>query len=599
MRIFSKWFKINTHYKSNLVLRFVWHECIKPFWIGITIIFLSGIFWAIDINFRPYLSKLMFDKLGNITRAESFTALFPFISALFISILLRNTVARIYDFVFYRLKVQIRTRINETVMSSIMNRSHLFLHNNVSGALSNRVQFLTKNLPVFVNLIMHNFGAHFIAFAISLYLFWNISPLFAIVLVCWATVFISCTFFFSIKTKDLVAKSDKKQSIFFHQIFDVLHNVFRIKTFNKTKLEMERLAEYRDALNKADIKRDNWAMFVAITQTASYVIYQLACFLLLIYFYKKDSVTIGDFILIFTINRDTIDYMWVLAEDITKFNEHYFYIKGVLNNVFTAYKPAERLEAQVEPKKINLKSHNIKFENIHFKYSSKSAVLFENLSISIKNKEKVGVVGYSGSGKSSLVKLLLRLYEPDSGSIKIGGKDIKTLDKSSFLNMFAVIEQDPSLFNRTIAENIAYGKMDATEKEIIAAAKKAQAHDFIMKTTKQYDTVVGHEGSNLSIGQRQRIAIACAILKNAPIFIMDEATASLDGVTESKISNSLDMVMKNKTAIIIAHKLETLISLDKILVFAGGKIVQNGTHEQLMKQKGLYRDLLKSQRKIA
>ncbi len=221
--------------------------------------------------------------------------------------------------------------------------------------------------------------------------------------------------------------------------------------------------------------------------------------------------------------------------------------------------------------------------------------LFKDKSIHIHKGQKVGLVGFSGSGKSTFVNLILKLFEVTSGRILIDNQDISKVSLESLHRSIALIPQDPTLFHRTLTENIQYGRLDSTDEEVIAAAKQADAHEFIINFPQGYATLVGERGIKLSGGQKQRIIIARAILKNAPILILDEATSALDSFTENLIKNSLSEFMKNKTAIVIAHRLSTLLHMDRILVFEQGKIIEDGTHEELLKNGEKYKNLWKAQ----
>lgn len=225
----------------------------------------------------------------------------------------------------------------------------------------------------------------------------------------------------------------------------------------------------------------------------------------------------------------------------------------------------------------------IEFDNIDFKYSSTGNMIYQGLSVKIAAGEKLALVGPSGSGKSTFVKLLQRLYNVTDGRILIDGQDISQVTLESLRQAISLVPQDPILFHRSLFDNIAYGKPDASEEEIIAAAKKSFAHDFITALPKGYDTLVGERGIKLSGGERQRVAIARAILTDSPILIMDEATSSLDSISEHYIQRALEALMKGRTTITIAHRLSTIQQADRILVFDQGKIVEQGSHKDLMK----------------
>ena len=582
------------HYKSNLVLRFMFHECVKPFWPSVMVLFLTGIYWAFDINFRPYVFKLLVDKLYTIN-GNVLEQLLPYLFLLFGSIMLRGLIFRVYDLVWLRVKPAIKLNINNVLMNNIMKRSHIFLQKNVSGSLSNQIQDVITTMPLFLNQIVNNFCAHSTAFFISLFVFWSINVKFAIILIAWAIVFIGVAVVFASKAQVLSSRAAKKQFMAFGEVVDVLHNIFRIKLFNMHNYEAQRLDAYFTTFGKASMRKDYVYLLMYTFQTFSYAFYQLLCLMVLIVEYQHGRVTIGDFVLILAINRDMIEYMWQVSDDVAKIGDYYGTTKQVLNSTMTSYNAdyADEDKADLEVKK-----HDIMFDNISFKYPGQEKFVFENFTLNIKNREKIGIVGYSGAGKSSLINILLRLCEVNSGSIKINDQNIRTHSIKSLRSLFSVIAQDPALLNRSIEDNIRYGNMSATHEQVVAAAKKAQAHEFIMDLSKKYDSLVGQKGSNLSLGQRQRISIACAILRDAPIVVMDEATAALDAVTESKLQSSIKALLRNKTVIVIAHKLETLKSMDRIIVLDAGKIVQEGTHEQLVAKRGRYRQLVQASNQL-
>ncbi len=247
---------------------------------------------------------------------------------------------------------------------------------------------------------------------------------------------------------------------------------------------------------------------------------------------------------------------------------------------------------------LHVKDGAISIQNVTFQYQETSGdnAVFEGLTLDIKAGERIGLVGPSGGGKSTLTKLLLRFEDIVNGQIAIDGQDITTVTQASLRRAIAYVPQEPLLFHRSIRENIAYGKPDATEAEVQAAAKKAYAHDFVSSLPNGYDTVVGERGVKLSGGQRQRVAIARAILKDAPILVLDEATSALDSESEVEIQKALWQLMKGRTAIVIAHRLSTIQRLDRIVVLDDGTITEQGTHQELVNKKGgLYARLWKHQ----
>jgi len=243
-----------------------------------------------------------------------------------------------------------------------------------------------------------------------------------------------------------------------------------------------------------------------------------------------------------------------------------------------------------------VRNGEISFENIRFAYPKSGEPIFDDLSLTIRPGEKVALVGHSGSGKSTFVKLLQRLYDLESGRILIDGQDIAGVSQASLRTSLALVPQEPILFHRSLAENIAYGRPDADLDAIKSAARQAEAAGFVEALPDGYDTLVGERGIKLSGGERQRVAIARAILADLPVLILDEATSSLDSLSELAIQRALDRLMEGRTTVVIAHRLSTVRQVDRILVFEKGKVVEEGSHDQLLKiDGGYYRELFETQ----
>ena len=277
-------------------------------------------------------------------------------------------------------------------------------------------------------------------------------------------------------------------------------------------------------------------------------------------------------------------------------------ITRIMNMIQTAMAASERifefLEINVEenPSEKQIKEINdeISFENVNFGYSEDELVI-RDLSFKVKKGEKIAIVGETGAGKTTIVKLLMRFYDLNSGEIKIDGVNINEYDKHSIRSLVGMVLQDTWLFNDTISNNIRYGKLDATEEEIIAAAKEAHADNFIMQSPEGYEMMLNEDADNISHGQKQLLTIARTILSNKQILILDEATSSVDTRTEKLIQKAMDRLMKDRTSFIIAHRLSTVRDADKIIVIEDGQIIEQGTHEELLEQKGYYYNTLNAQ----
>ncbi|MBB3590291.1 ATP-binding cassette subfamily B protein [Rhizobium sp. BK529] len=254
------------------------------------------------------------------------------------------------------------------------------------------------------------------------------------------------------------------------------------------------------------------------------------------------------------------------------------------------------IEDKPNAKAIAIGEGEIVFDRVTFQYGAHPTPLYEDFSVTIKPGERVGLVGHSGSGKTTFVKLIQRLYDVNSGSIRIDGQDIADVRQSSLRSQIAIVQQEPILFHRTLAENIAYGRPNASRREIENAAKQASAHGFIKDLPKGYETMVGERGVKLSGGERQRVAIARAFLADAPVLILDEATSSLDSESEVQIQQAMERLMDGRTTLVIAHRLSTVRALDRLLVFDRGMIVEEGDHQALIRlNNGIYRRLFERQ----
>ncbi len=250
-----------------------------------------------------------------------------------------------------------------------------------------------------------------------------------------------------------------------------------------------------------------------------------------------------------------------------------------------------KVKEKENPLRTDALKDNIVFDNVWFSYDEVEGYVLKNINLDIKKGQTIALVGHSGSGKSTLVSLLPRLYDVQKGSIKIDGIDIKDLKVRDLRALVSVVSQEMVLFNSTVRDNIAYGGHKAAEEEIIDAAKRAHAYEFIKELPKGFDTIIGDRGFRLSGGQKQRIAIARAILKNSPILILDEATSQLDSVSEQLIKEALDNLMEGKTSFVIAHRLSTVQKVDRIVVLENGEIIESGTHQELLKEESLYKKL--------
>jgi len=319
---------------------------------------------------------------------------------------------------------------------------------------------------------------------------------------------------------------------------------------------------------------------------------QTAILGLVIWLWAQGRATPGDIAFVLTM-------FFLLSGHLRDVGQHIRNLQRSVNDMeelVNLYAQPLGIEDRPGAKPIAITAGGIRFDGVTFQYGAHATPLYRDFSVAIRPGERVGLVGHSGSGKTTFVKLVQRLHDVGSGTITIDGQDIAAVQQASLRNQIAIVQQEPILFHRTLAENIAYGRPDARREEIVAAARQANAHDFIMELPKGYETLVGERGVKLSGGERQRVAIARAFLADAPILILDEATSSLDSESEVMIQQAMERLMEGRTTLVIAHRLSTVRALDRLLVFDKGRIVEEGDHETLIRLKGgIYRRLFERQ----
>ena len=357
-----------------------------------------------------------------------------------------------------------------------------------------------------------------------------------------------------------------------------------VKTFGAEKRESARFAATVKAWRLASIRSWNRAVLTGTLLNALMVLLQAGLTGLLVWLWSRHQAQAGDVAFAITAFMLMSGYLRNFGENVRNLQKGLDDSEAVAGYMKTEPQVADRPGADT----FRRGRGEIVFDRVTFQYKGQDAALYERFTLAIKAGERVALVGPTGSGKSTFVKLIQRLYDLNDGQIRIDGQDVASVTQESLRKSIAVVPQDPALFHRSIAENIAYGKPGATPEEIAAAARKARAHDFIARLPHGYDTLVGERGVKLSGGERQRVAIARALLADAPILIFDEATSSLDVETERDVQAAADALMAGRTTIVIAHRLSTIRGADRILVFSDGRIIEEGRHSELVAAKGAY-----------
>ena len=366
------------------------------------------------------------------------------------------------------------------------------------------------------------------------------------------------------------------------------HNVVRV--FNKENDVVEEFEKDNQKLYESAWKSQFFSgMMMPIMQFVGNLGYVMVALLGGVFVIKK-SIEVGDIQSFFQYIRNFTQPIQQIAQVTNLLQSS----AAASERVFEFLEEPEESQNEKNPVDINTLTGDVQFEHVKFGYNP-DKIIINDFSADVKDGQKIAIVGPTGAGKTTMVKLLMRFYDLNGGSIKVDGYDIKDFNRSSLREMFGMVLQDTWLFSGTIMENIRYGRLDATDEEVIAAAKAAHVHNFIMQQPGGYDMVLDEETSNISQGQKQLLTIARAILANNKILILDEATSSVDTRTEVRIQKAMDNLMKGRTSFVIAHRLSTIKDADLILVMKDGDIIEQGNHKELLAKKGFYADLYNSQ----
>ena len=366
------------------------------------------------------------------------------------------------------------------------------------------------------------------------------------------------------------------------------HDVVRV--FNKENDVLEEFEKDNKKLYESAWKSQFFSgMMMPIMQFVGNLGYVMVALLGGVFVIKK-SIEVGDIQSFFQYIRNFTQPIQQIAQVTNLLQSS----AAASERVFEFLEEPEESQNEKNPVDVNTLTGDVQFEHVKFGYNP-DKIIINDFSADVKDGQKIAIVGPTGAGKTTMVKLLMRFYDLNGGSIKVDGYDIKDFNRSSLREMFGMVLQDTWLFSGTIMENIRYGRLDATDEEVIAAAKAAHVHNFIMQQPGGYDMVLDEETSNISQGQKQLLTIARAILANNKILILDEATSSVDTRTEVRIQKAMDNLMKGRTSFVIAHRLSTIKDADLILVMKDGDIIEQGDHEELLAAKGFYADLYNSQ----
>lgn len=575
---------------KNSVFYFI-YTSIKPFrWYLAGQIFVA-IIWAIDVSLRPYLVKNILNRAAIIPREMAFSELGMLCIMYMVLGFLMVSLFRFHDWCWLKISAPLKKHVGMLAMNRMLSQSHHFYQNNFAGGLANRINDIISHVPTIVKISLDAFFSHGLSVLIAIYALASVAGYFALGLAVWVALFLLVSGSLSLKGARMADHAAQKKTLVIGSIVDILSNMMSVRLFGGQKAEYARLGDQMTEVVRADQRVKWFYLYIYIFQGFSFLVFQGLCFWWLIKGFAQGIILPGDFAFILGINLSVVNNLWYVSKDIKDFSEAY---GSVSQGLRIMHEPIVLKDVENAPD-LKVTDGTITFENVQFHYLN-TVPFFQDKSITIPAGQKVGIVGPSGAGKSTFVNILLRLFEVNSGRILIDGQDISQVTQDSLRRSIAIIPQEAVLFHRSLMENIRYSRPESTDEEVIEAAKQAHAHDFIIRQAQGYNTLVGERGGKLSGGQRQRIAIARAFLKKeAKILVLDESTSQVDYITESGIQDSLQRLMAGKTTIVIAHRFSTVLHMDRILVFNKGNIVEDGTHDELLAQNGLYAELWSAQ----
>jgi len=556
---------------------------IKRQWLAFSIIFFAAISWSVNDVLFPYFIKLIVNTLNDyhgLTQGVYAALASPVILLLVFWLntefwLRMQGIAMIYAFPTFR------ANIREQVYNYVKHHSQEYFATHFAGNIAKKIADLPNSSQSIVEVLSYSFIPTLVGIFIALGLMWFTSPIFAGILFAWFCVHMVITFAFMKKGNLKWEIHSESSAALSGKIVDSFSNILNVRLFARSEYESQYLKRFQqDEINKA--KSAMWIIeIMRFCQGIAGFLMMFAMIFTLVYGWTYGWVTLGDFAQIGMQAFWLLGMVWYMSYQLTVFARE----MGVITNSLSLITKGHDIVDVKQAQKLQVTRGEICFDNVSFSYPQKQPV-FKNVSVTIKAGQKIGLVGYSGSGKTTFVNLILRFHNLANGRILIDGQDIAKVTQDSLRSQVAMIPQDPTLFHRSLMENIRYGRLDATDEEVMAAANLANCQEFIEKMPEKYHAFVGDRGVKLSGGQRQRVAVARAILKNAPILILDEATSALDSVTENLIQEGLKHVMSHCTALVVAHRLSTLADMDRILVFDKGEIIEDGTHEELLNANG-------------
>ena len=540
---------------------------------------------------NTYVMGLIVDRVqaGPVAPDQVAAVFGPYVLALLLVNAVGQAFSKLQDYTVYKLEMNGNYHLARLCFDTLSNQSMTFHTSRFGGSLVSQTSRFMGGYTALVDVVVYSLIPTVAAVVCTLVTLVPVAPLFVLILFVLLTVYVVAAYFMYNKILPLTAATAKAQNKLSGVLSDAVTNILAVKTYGREDFERGLF----DAANTEAMETERVSMNAMMRRGA-----MTSTLITVIMFVTSIFVAGGNAWL--GISAGTLVMMFTYTYQLTmRFN----YFNSMLARMNRAVgDAAEMTRILDEPRlvedapdaaELTVGEGAIDFEHLSFRYldAAEGDYVFSDLDLHVPAGQRIGLVGRSGSGKTTLTKLLLRLSDVQEGRVLVDGQDISRCTQQSLRRQIAYVPQEALLFHRSIGENIAYGKPDATVEEIRDAAAQANALEFIDRLPAGLDTMVGERGVKLSGGQRQRIAIARAILADAPILVLDEATSALDSESEAAVQGALENLMRGRTAIVVAHRLSTVASLDRIVVLDGGEIVEDGTHAELSQAGGVYEGL--------
>ena len=495
---------------------------------------------------------------------------------------------RLITYIVWTFETAMQRDLYAQCFSKLTNQTLFFHSNKFGGSLVSQTNKLVGAVERFWDTIIWSILPLVISLVGSIIILSTLLWQYALFLLIFSIVFSLVVYYGSKPMAKLTKKEAKASNKLNGQLADVISNILAVKSSGAEATEQKFFTKTVSSWRNSSLDVMRGFLKISTVYSSISMTMKVSAAAFSVYAAQNNLISVAAVYLIITYTSSVTRELWNMNGIMRNYNR----IIGNANDMVEILQTPTTLIDKSDSK-LKVTNGEISMDKITFTHDEgQGDTLFHDFSLDIKPGEKIGLVGASGSGKTTLTKLLLRFADIDSGKITIDGQDISEVTQASLRAKIAYVPQEPLLFHRSVRENIAYGRPDATDAEIEEAAKKAGAYDFIVGLKDGFDTMVGERGIKLSGGQRQRVAIARAILKDAPMLVLDEATSALDSESEALIQKSLETLMKNRTSIVIAHRLSTIAKLDRIIVLKDGKIVEDGSHDELInKKRGVYAKL--------